>query len=81
MSDKMTDEWVKQLYWEEGESALWDKFKGEFIRKPEVARLQDLHAVNQWLDQEDRPTRELAALLTKQREMEDLHRTLKGLGR
>ena len=82
MTDKMTDAWVKELYWEEGEEQLWHKFKGEFVQKPEGARLGDLHAVNQWLDHEgDRPTKELASLLTKKREMEDLHRTLKAVGR
>jgi hypothetical protein len=81
MSDKMMAEMVKQLYWEEGEDALWQKFKGEFVQKPEAARLQDLHAVNQWLGEEDQLTREAASLLTKQREMEHWHRQLKALGR
>jgi hypothetical protein len=78
----MTDQMVKELYWEEGEEALWAKCKSDFSRKPEAGRLQDLHAVNAWLDQEgDRPTKELASLLTKKREMEDLHKLLKGLNR
>jgi hypothetical protein len=81
MSDKMTAEMVKQLYWEEGEDALWQKFRGDFIKKGEQARLQDLHAVNQWLGEEDQPTREAASLLTKQREMEHWHRQLKSIGR
>jgi hypothetical protein len=82
MSDAMTEEMIKQLYWEEGEEALWTKCKEDFLKKPESARLRDLHIVGQWLDQEsDRPTKELASLLTKKREMEDLHLLLKGANR
>ena len=81
MSDRMTEAWIKGLYFEGDEAELWQKFKGDFVQKPEAVRLNDLHTLNQWLDQEDRPTREHAALLTKRREMEDLHRLLKGAGR
>jgi len=72
---------MKNLYFEEGEEALWSKYMNEFVRKPEAARLNDLYAVNTWLSQEDRPTREHAALLTRHRDMEAMHRRLKGAGR
>ena len=82
MSDAMTDQMVKDLYWEEDEATLWAKCKSDFMKKHETARLRDLQIVNQWLDQEgDRPTKELASLLTKKREMEDLHKLLKGVNR
>jgi hypothetical protein len=82
MTDAMTEQMVKDLYWEEGEEALWTKCKEDFLKKPETARLRDLQIVNAWLDQEgDRPTKELASLLTKQRELEALHKSLRGINR
>jgi hypothetical protein len=81
MTDRMMEEWIKQLYWSASEEELFEKWKGEFVQKPESARLQDLSAVNQWLGNEDRPTREHASLLSKQRELEHWHRKLKAVGR
>jgi hypothetical protein len=81
MTDRMMEEWMRQHYWEGDEEVFWNKCKADFAKKPEAGRLQDLHAVNTWLDQEHRPTREHAALLSRRREMEDLHRALKGIGR
>jgi hypothetical protein len=81
MSDKMTETWAQALYWDGGEPELWQQFKDNFVRAPEAARLNDLSLVKQWEAQEERPTRELAAIMTKRRELEDLHRLLKGAGR
>ena len=81
MTDKMTESWVRDLYWSEGEEKFWDAAKSNFLKQPEANRLQLLHAVNAWLDVEDQPTREHASLLTKQRELEHWHRQLKALGR
>jgi hypothetical protein len=81
MTDKMTESWVRDLYYSEGEEQFWQMAVDRFTKQPEVNRLQLLHAVNAWLDQEDRPTREHASLLTKQRDLEDWHRKLKALGR
>ena len=82
MTDKMTEEWIKGLYWDEGsEEDFWNVAKSNFIKRNEAERLQLMKAVNAWMDEEDQPTREAASLLTKQRELEHLHRTLKAAGR
>jgi hypothetical protein len=81
MTDKMSESWMRDLYWSGDEEQFWQRAKGDFLRQPEANRLQLLHAVNAWLDVEDRPTREHASLLTKQRSLEHWHRQLKALGR
>jgi hypothetical protein len=81
MSDKMTENWAKALYWEEGEDALFAQIKAEFIKRNEFTRLKDLEVVDSWLNEESGATREHAAMLQKKRELEDLHRLLKRAGR
>jgi hypothetical protein len=81
MTDKMTEAWIKEMYWDQDEEQFWSRAKGEFIKQNELRRLQLLKAMNAWADLEDRPTREAASLLTKQRELEHWHRQLKALGR
>ena len=79
--DKMTEVWIRGLYFDGDETELWQRYKDAFVRKPEAGRLQDLQTINQWEAAEDRVTREHAALLNKRRELEDLHRLLKGASR
>jgi hypothetical protein len=81
MTDKLTESWMREMYWEKDEEEFWSRAKNEFIKQNEMGRLQLLKAMNAWADQEDRPTREHASLLTKQRELEHWHHQLKALGR
>ena len=80
MSDKMTDAWVKELYWEEARSSCGISSRASSCRNLRGLVWAIFMRSISGSTRGDRPTKELASLLTKKREMEDLHRTLK-LGR
>jgi hypothetical protein len=79
--ERMTTAWATALRFEGDGDALFDRMKAEFIRENEFTRLKGLEVVDSWLNEEIAPTREHAAMLTRKRELEDLHRLLKRAGR
>lgn len=72
-------------YGDFGEEELWDRFKNNFVTRPPEFRIESLKIADQWLkghQQEDaHPTKELASLLTRKRELRDLHFALRKAGR
>ncbi len=68
-------------YWSEDSEAEWSRFKTHFATKPKVERVNDLLKVDSFMQEQIKPTREHASLLTKKRQLEDLHWALDRLGR
>lgn len=79
----MSDGIVEQLakYGDHDEETSWKIFKDFYLRKSPEARIADLKLADQWLEHQARPTREHASILTRKRELEALHWTLRGVGR
>jgi len=67
------------------ETEAFDVFKASFMLKPFDARIDDLLSaekyVNDHLAEKTAPTKELASLVTKKRELESIHRRLRELKR
>lgn len=64
----------------------WGDFRADFIKKPPADRAQDIWAVDQWIEKhiEDHgagPTRDLAGMFTAKRELDDIHQTMRKVGR
>ena len=60
----------------------FDRFKTEeFFRYPHDYRVQILMGWDRMMQQEIRPTRETASLISKKRELDDLHALLSRAGR
>ena len=59
---------------------VWDVFRENYTRAtPErIAALQNL---DQWLENEDQPTRSLSDLLLRKRQLQDVHFALRKIGR
>jgi hypothetical protein len=78
-----TDGIVQQLskYGDYDEAEAWEVWLSGYMMKPAAARIADLRATDQWLETQDRPTREHASLITRRREMESIHRRLREAGR
>jgi hypothetical protein len=81
------DEIVKQLnaYWEDSPEETWTAWKAGYLLKDPSARIADLKIADQYISahqqEHTHPTRELASLLSRKRELEDLHWRLRGAGR
>jgi hypothetical protein len=79
MSDGIVEQMAK--YGDHDEETSWEVFKKGYSRKLPEARIADLKMADQWLDVQTRPTREHASILTRKRELEAIHWTLRGVGR
>jgi hypothetical protein len=81
----MEDGIINQFqYWagpDDEVEAKWAGFKAEYMTKPKAARIHELQMVDTWLDQQTSLTREHASLVTRKRELFDLHTRLLQLGR
>lgn len=77
----MSDGIANQFKYWEGEEGGWARFKQEFLLKPQASRVQDLVVADSFLDQQTTLTREHAELVTKRRELYDLHVRLRQAGR
>ena len=60
---------------------VWDAFLGQYVRATPAERIAAMKDLDQWLEAEDQPTRALSDLITRKRELEDTHFTLRKLGR
>jgi hypothetical protein len=61
---------------------VWPIYKQNFLRRTAESRDAELKAFDQYADTKmDTPTRETAELLTRKRELLDLHGLLRKLGR
>jgi hypothetical protein len=78
-SDSVIDQLSK--YGDFDEEEAWEVWKNGYVRKHPQARIEDLRAVDLWLDQQTTVTKEHASLLTRKREMESIHRRLREAGR
>ena len=83
----MSDEIVRQMskYGDYDEETSWSLYKTSYLMKPAAERAADLQKADQWIDhytsEHTGVTKELASLLTRRRELETLHKTLRGAGR
>lgn len=79
----MEDEIVRQLnaYWEDEPETSWAAWTAGFMLKNPHQRIADLKTADQWLATQDGITREHASMLTRKRELEDLHWKLRRAGR
>jgi hypothetical protein len=63
-------------------NALWGFFKEQFAKQPAAGRHCDLIAIDSYLAEHGTsPTRETADLISKKRELSDLHSVLSRAGR
>ena len=74
---------LRRAYWspDEDGTQIWETYKQHFIRQDANTRRKNLTTVDEFLDKEDRLTHEHADLLTKKRELSDLHLALHRAGR
>jgi hypothetical protein len=75
---------IKMLgaYWNENGESAWDEYKiNTFCQKSFHDRVHELKNVDSWLENETKLTHEHAALVSKRRELVDLHFALKKIGR
>jgi hypothetical protein len=78
---------IKQLnaYWEDTPEETWAAWKAGYLLKEPAARIADLKIADQHISQHQQehthPTRELASLLSRKRELEDAHWMLRKAGR
>jgi hypothetical protein len=67
------------------ESEAFEAFKAAFVLKPVAARIDDLLSAEKYVEEhlaeKTAPTKELASLVTKKRELESIHRKLRDLQR
>jgi hypothetical protein len=79
----MSDGIIRQLttYGEYGEEASWEIFKNHYLMKSPRDRIENLQAVDTFLELQTAPTREHASLITKRRELLDIHNRLRSAGR
>lgn len=68
-------------YWSEDTEGEWVKYKTNFAMRPKVERIGELKKVDSWLENETKITKEHAAILTRKRELEDVHWALDRLGK
>jgi hypothetical protein len=78
-----SDSIVEQLtkYGEIDEQEAWNGFKQAYLLKTPESRIIDLKACDSFLDQFNHPTKEAASVLTRKRELFDIHRRLRDAGR
>ncbi len=67
-------------YWGDTEGE-WDKYKSNFATRPKAERVTELRKFDSWLDTQTRPTREHAEILSRKRQVEDIHWALDRIGR
>jgi len=79
----MSDEIVRQMskWGDVDEEESWRLYKTGFLLMSADKRIQDLQNLDRWLENETRPTREHASMLTRRRELQDIHYALRGAGR
>ncbi len=77
------DEIVRQInsYWEDTPEESWAAWRAGFALKNPLQRITDLKTADQWLATQDSITREHASMLTRKRELEDIHWQLRRAGR
>jgi len=81
--DPITRQLKQSPFFDQTDSAdVWDSFKEKFFSvAPPNWRLQSLKGMDEWLAQEDRPTRDHARLLNMRRELDDIHQAMRKAGR
>jgi hypothetical protein len=79
----MTDSIVEQLtkYGEIDEEEAWNGFKQAYLLKTPESRIIDLKACDTFIDQFNYVTKEAASVLTRKRELFDIHTRLRQAGR
>ena len=79
MSDGIIDQLTK--YGDFDEQEAWNGFKQAYLLKTSESRIIDLKACDSFLDQFNHPTKEAASVLTRKRELFDIHTRLRNAGR
>jgi hypothetical protein len=79
MSDGIVDQLTK--YGEIDEEEAWERFKQGYLLKTPESRKIDLAACDSFIDQFNHPTKEAASVLTRKRELFDIHTRLRQAGR
>ena len=78
----MEDEIVTALnkYWDDEPETSWRAFTAGYLCKSPHRRILDLKTADGWIGQytqeHNHPSKELASLIMRRRELEDLHRNL-----
>ena len=60
---------------------VWDVFRENYTRATPAERIAALQNLDQWLENEDQPTRSLSDLLLRKRQLQDVHFALRKIGR
>jgi hypothetical protein len=66
------------------EATVFQTYKEGFLKRPAASRDVELQAFDKWMQDNDKmstPSRETAELLTRKRELLDIHVMLRKLGR
>jgi hypothetical protein len=79
MSDSIVDQLTK--YGDYNEEEAWDRFKQGYLLKSPESRIIDLKACDTFIEQFNHPTKEAASVLTRKRELFDIHTRLRELNR
>jgi hypothetical protein len=81
--EQMNDQIVDQLtkYGDFDEAEAWDVFKNNYLMKTPEQRIIDLKACDTFIEQFNHPTKEAASVLTRKRELFDIHTRLRQAGR
>lgn len=72
---------LEQSPWYDQSDDAFDAFKQTFAVAAPEWRLQNMQAMDAWLSQEDRLTRDHARLINMRRELGDLHARARSVGR
>ena len=80
MSDMKIDEAMAK-YTDFDADQVWDAFRDQYLRATPAERIAAMKDLDQWLEAEDQPTRALSDLMVRKRQLEDVHFTLRKLGR
>jgi hypothetical protein len=79
MSDGIVDQLTK--YGDFDEEEAWDRFKQGYLLKTPESRKIDLAACDSFIEQFNHPTKEATSVLTRKRELFDIHTRLRNAGR
>lgn len=60
---------------------IWDVFRSQYLKAGPAERIAALKDLDVWLEDQSGATREHADLLMRKRQLEDVHSTLRKLGR
>jgi hypothetical protein len=80
----MSDEFIRQMARHSdygSEEEVWTVFRDRFMLKGPHERIADMRLTDQWLEAQDRPTKEAASILTRVRELNGIHAALRRAGR